>query len=552
MAGYLSKFIPRYASLTAPLREITRTDVHFRWGPEQDKAFQEIKQAINSEDTMAFFDPNKSIIVRAEASFHGGLSAGLFQETEKGVQPVHFISRAMKDHETRYSQTEKDALAIQWTKKKFSLYLLGAPQFKIITAHKPLIPMFNKTTAKLPPRIEKWVMDLQDVDFELIYEPGKDEQDPLDYLSRHPLPDTGSDDTGMMLKRIIHEDHAVVLERIKKETSESKQLTKLHERIQRGDWNTYKKDPDIEPYFMIREELCSAEGLIFRLDKIVIPDSLQRKVIKAAHSMGHLGMTKTKQLLRNKYWFPKMNQQVEEILGECYACQVTTKDHRRGPVKSTIIPANPWETISVDFGGLYPGGNYNLVAIDKRTRYPEVEITHSTAFEPTQRALKKMFATHGTPRKLKTDNGPPFNSEAFTRFSEEEGFHHKKVTPYHPRANGEAESFMKLMKKTEQIARLQGRNTKIAVQEMLTGYRSTPHPATNVAPYEALIMRPVRTKLDYCTTGVTSKDPQGQRMEENDKQYKQRIAAYAENRNTKKHTFKVGDFVLLRQTKQNK
>ena len=84
--------------------------------------------------------------------------------------------------------------------------------------------MFNKATAKLPPRIEKWVMDLKDVNFELIYEPGKDEQDPLDYLSRHPLPDTGSDDTEMMLKRIIHEDHAVVLERIKKETSESKQL----------------------------------------------------------------------------------------------------------------------------------------------------------------------------------------------------------------------------------------------------------------------------------------------------------------------------------------
>ena len=81
----------------------------------------------------------------------------------------------------------------------------------------------------------------------------------------------------------------------------------------------------------------------------------------------------------------------------------------------------------------------------------------------------------------------------------------------------------------------------MAVQEMLTGYRSTPHPATNVAPYEALMKRPVRTKLDYCNTRVTSKD---QTMEENDKQYKQGIAAQAENRNTKKHTFQVEDFVF--------
>jgi len=41
----------------------------------------------------------------------------------------------------------------------------------------------------LPPRIEKWVMGMQDFDFELIYEPRKDDADPLDFLSRHPLPE---------------------------------------------------------------------------------------------------------------------------------------------------------------------------------------------------------------------------------------------------------------------------------------------------------------------------------------------------------------------------
>ena len=50
--------------------------------------------------------------------------------------------------------------------------------------------MFNKTTIKLPPRIEKWIAEMQDVDFEVEYEPGKDEKDPLDYMSRHPLPET--------------------------------------------------------------------------------------------------------------------------------------------------------------------------------------------------------------------------------------------------------------------------------------------------------------------------------------------------------------------------
>ena len=51
-----------------------------------------------------------------EASYHEGLSAGLFQETEKGLQPVHFISRTMTEVEKKYNQTEKDTLAVHWAK----------------------------------------------------------------------------------------------------------------------------------------------------------------------------------------------------------------------------------------------------------------------------------------------------------------------------------------------------------------------------------------------------------------------------------------------------
>ena len=64
------------------------------------------------------------------------------------------------------------------------------------------------------------------------------------------------------------------------------------------------------------------------------------------------------------------------------------------------IPEKPWQVVSVDFGGPYPDGHYNLVVIDKRTRYPEVESVHSTAAKPTKEKLKKIFATYGTPEQL--------------------------------------------------------------------------------------------------------------------------------------------------------
>lgn len=84
-----------------------------------------------------------------------------------------------------------------------------------------------------------------------------------------------------------------------------------------------------------------------------------------------------------------------------------------------------------------------MVAVDKRTRYPEVAKTHSTA-QPTMEKLKTMFATHGTSRlQLESDNALPFNSNEFAEFAITEGFHNHCVTPKHACTNGEAESFMK-------------------------------------------------------------------------------------------------------------
>jgi len=351
MTGYLSKFIPRYASKTAPLRELTHKDAQFKWGEEEQIAFDSLKDSITSDDTMTYFNPSRPIILRVEASYNEGLSAGLFQKTSKGDQPVHFISRTMTDTEKRYSQTEKDALSVKWAKDRFKIYLLGAPRFRIIRAHKPLIPLFNKATAKLPPRIEKWVMDMQDVDFEMIYEPGKDEADPLDFLSRHPMPETGNDSVERVIKHTIATEHAVVLDRIQEETQKDSVLQKLCQRILKGDWDQHKKDPSISPYYDVRQELYIAEGLVFRTRQIVLPASLQRKSIKTGHKMGHLGITKTKQMLREKYWFPTMNSMIDQIVGQGYECQVTM--HKTTPPRANKDDKDPRQTMGEHSSGLW-------------------------------------------------------------------------------------------------------------------------------------------------------------------------------------------------------
>ena len=103
----------------------------------------------------------------------------------------------------------------------------------------------------------------------------------------------------------------------------------------------------------MKQELSVAEGLIFREHRIVVPPALQRKVVRLEHSLGHLGKTKTKQMLREKYWFPLINSMIDTAIDQCYECQVATKGDREELIKVTKHPQptlghsihRPWWTV---------------------------------------------------------------------------------------------------------------------------------------------------------------------------------------------------------------
>ena len=195
---------------------------------------------------------------------------------------------------------------------------------------------------------------MQDVDFELKYEPGRNEAGPLDFLLRHPLPETEEDHTEQIIKAITETEPAIVLSKIRDETAKASTLQKLSQVIKRGDWEANRRDPDIVDFAAIREELCEVQRLIYRLKKIALPKKLQKKIIKIAHEMGHFGKSKTKNMLRAKYWFPAMNSMIYESIDQCYECQVVTKQHTVEPIKPSTILSRPWEEICVDFGGTLP------------------------------------------------------------------------------------------------------------------------------------------------------------------------------------------------------
>lgn len=87
------------------------------------------------------------------------------------------------------------------------------------------------------------------------------------------------------------------MEYLQKEIKTIEKLQKLIDVINKGNWKKQRHTPKIALYFRTRNELFIAENLVFRMKQIVVPKNCQRKVIKAAHCLGHLGVTKTKQML---------------------------------------------------------------------------------------------------------------------------------------------------------------------------------------------------------------------------------------------------------------
>ena len=100
-------------------------------------------------------------------------------------------------------------------------------------------------------------------------------------------------------------------------------------------------------------------------------------------------------------------------------------------------------------------------------------------------------------------------------------------------ANGEDEKFMKLLNKTEQRIRIENKPVRLAIQELLTGYRSTAHHSTGITPYDAIMDRKVRTKLDYVQPDLIAGKVKQSKVNKRDMENKMKIKSYAEEKEHK-------------------
>ncbi|PIK56956.1 hypothetical protein BSL78_06157 [Apostichopus japonicus] len=189
-----------------------------------------------------------------------------------------------------------------------------------------------------------------------------------------------------------------------------------------------------------------------------------------------------------------------------------------------------------------------MVVIDDYSRYPEAIIIPSLQAKTVIPELDKIFSRHGIPKVVRTDNGPPMNSEDFAKFANYLGFTHRKCTPLWPRANGEAERFISTLIKSIRASVKQKKTWKQELCKFLRQYRATPHSTTNVSPFELLYGRKMSIMLPDAKREL--RDFAG--LRERDAQMKRKMKANADKSlHARESNIAIGDTVLAKQKKRN-
>ena len=194
LTNYCSRYIADYSSITHPLRQLTRAETPFEWKEEHEQAFQQLKQALTSSPVLAHYSLTAPTRVVVDASLWAVGAVLLQQQDDSTYRPIAYGSRALSEMERKYTQIEKESLAIVFGCEHFHMHLYGRP-FELETDHRPLEHIYRAKASnpgKPPPaRIERWKLGLQEYDFKVVYRPGgrsiQNGQNPLGVHRCHQL-----------------------------------------------------------------------------------------------------------------------------------------------------------------------------------------------------------------------------------------------------------------------------------------------------------------------------------------------------------------------------
>src|SRR5271154_828380 len=427
--NFYRRFVEGFSKITKPLTELTGKK-DFEWGTAQEEAFEELKKRLTLSPILAMPDKDKKWRVEADSSDYA-LGTVLSQQQEDGKwKPVAYLSKALSAAERNYEIYDKEMLAIMTALGEWRHYLLSTKEpIEIFTDHKN-ITYFRKPQS-LNRRQARWVMELQDYNYEITHRAGK-LNTCADALSRRPGFDKGEEDNkNVVLLKPEHFKSEEIPELVaifefgddwvRREARMIRPLEEYNEGVQRKveenheDWKVGEIEDNRGVPGKKRKEIFWKGRRVLPKDK-----ELRAEVIYSHHDTpvsGHPGIDKMLELVLRNYWWPRMREDVVEYVKGCKACQETKTN--RGPKSTELHPIEtasaPGEMFNLDFVGPLPeskGFNMIMTVVDRFTKKARFLPCHDTiSSRGTAQLLKdEIIREYGYPKVIISDRGPQFTA----------------------------------------------------------------------------------------------------------------------------------------------
>ena len=384
LVNQLGAFSTDTARTAEPLRDLLRPRNQWTWTSVHQAAFEAVKTTLVEPPVLAYFDPSLPTAVHTDASRLRGLGYALLQRHGEGWKLVQCGSRFLTDVESRYAVVELEMLAVTWAVRKCHIYLAGMPEFRLITDHKPLVPILNtKSLAEIEnPRLQRLREKLMAYTFTAVWKAGKTHHLP-DALSRAPV-DRPSPEDEEAEHEVAHQTRSVllaqirdgvteetgaspfqdvILDRIREAARADEAYQKLTEAVLHG-FPEHKADlPSlIRPYWNIRERLSMDDGLLVCGARLVIPDSLRREVLDRLHD-SHQGIARTKRRARQSVYWPNICQDIDNLVKSCRHCHERLPSLPKEPLMTDPLPTS----LPVGVGGLLSARGEDIPRLRRST-----------------------------------------------------------------------------------------------------------------------------------------------------------------------------------------
>lgn len=434
--SFFRSTIKGYSDIVAPLTDLIKDSnkkIPFRWDDKCEKAFLKIKAILTEPPLLAHFKDDWPTEVYVDSSLIG-LGGSLIQinpETNK-PHPVAYVSKKYTDTQKRYSNAEREMLALTYTVSHFREQLLGR-EVTVYTDCAALVHYKNfKNTSS---RLNRLAISLVDYDLMVIkYRPGSKNL-LADSLSRNPI-EEGINEEVL--------DVALNLTEIKTENFEYLQSTDPFLReIKLAKVNPDQVNKRIRRQARLYEE---RDGLLYYKQfngrqtsyLLAVPQQKVNEILEIFHDDkyggGHFSNFKTAQKIKTRYYWPTLTKDVFNYTKTCDSCQLKRSPTYKqfGKLIPQIPPITPMSRICLDFyGPISPShqNKYILMVTDSTTRMLFATPCRSCDAKTVANKLIALFCTYGYPREIMHDAGTHFSAQLTKHFMQALGITDKQSPP---------------------------------------------------------------------------------------------------------------------------